>query len=83
MRATCMGNVQSCNVDVENGRTVRLVGFNQGNLKGIQFWRPSCMEVSYCTSEHFCSYARQTILLSVSCLSRVDLNHARILFIVQ
>ena len=35
---------------------------------------PLHMKVSYCTSGFFCSYARQAILLSVCCLSCVDLH---------
>ena len=51
---------------------------SQGNLKEesvVVAILLSCMEVSYCTSGFFRSYARQAVSLSVSCLSRVDLNH--------
>ena len=51
----------------------------QGNLKGesvVAATLQLCMEVSYCTSGFFCSQARQAILLNMSCLSCVDLNHA-------
>ena len=55
------------------------LGSNQGNLKGefvVAAILPSRMEVIFSTSGFFCRVARQIILLSVTCLSPVDSNHA-------
>ena len=58
----------------------------QGNLKGesvVAAILPSCMEMSYCTSGFFHSSACQAISLIMSCLFRVDLNHACLMVVIR